>query len=234
MAFFSQSFIDQIFDWWYRYANPDPPTEPTMPPPPKPKPMFADLITDHFLAKVAANFKMTLSKAQGDAIRALAKECDLKGVADQRHFAYVLATCYNESRFKSIREIRAKKGSPIWELQENYWHTNYYGRGFSQLTWRGNYSKFGKLLGLDLLGNPDKVLEPAIGAKILVTGMAQGLFTGKKMSDFINAEKCDWFAIRSTVNGIKSEEGKKQAETVKWHGMRFNLIITEFTPDSEE
>lgn len=34
------------------------------------------------------------------------------------------------------------------------------GRGPMQLTGRANYAKFGALLGVDLVGNPDRVLDP--------------------------------------------------------------------------
>ena len=54
----------------------------------------------------------------------------------------------------------------------------YRGRGDSQITGKGNYAKFGKLLGLHLVGNPDEVLEVDIAAAILVLGLVRGLFTG--------------------------------------------------------
>jgi putative chitinase len=40
------------------------------------------------------------------------------------------------------------------------------GRGFNQLTFKDNYSAYGKLLGLDLINNPDLVNDPQIAAKI--------------------------------------------------------------------
>lgn len=42
------------------------------------------------------------------------------------------------------------------------------GRGFNQLTFRGNYDKFGKLIGKDLVSNPDLVNDPLIASKVLV------------------------------------------------------------------
>ena len=231
MAIFSQSFFDQIFKWWEAYAKPVPsPAPPILPPPPIIKPMFSDIVTDVFLAQIANVFKMKLNKEQGDAVRLLAKECDAQGITDQRQFAYILATCRNECMFKSIKEIRAKKGTEVYRLQERYWYEGFYGRGFSQLTWRYNYLKFSKIVGADLVNNPDKVLQPEIGAKILVHGMRTGIFTGKKLSDFINAVICDYFGARSTVNGIRSVEGKRQADLVSRAAERFYDIITAFAP----
>lgn len=43
----------------------------------------------------------------------------------------------------------------------------YRGRGFNQLTFKGNYQKYGKLLNLDLVKNPDLVNDPKVAAKIV-------------------------------------------------------------------
>lgn len=42
----------------------------------------------------------------------------------------------------------------------------YRGRGFIQLTGKGNYAEASKALGLDLVNNPDMAADPAIAAKI--------------------------------------------------------------------
>jgi predicted chitinase len=42
----------------------------------------------------------------------------------------------------------------------------YRGRGFNQLTSKGNYKKYGEILGLNLVNNPDLVNNPVIAAKV--------------------------------------------------------------------
>lgn len=59
------------------------------------------------------------------------------------------------------------------------------GRGYVQLTGRRNYTKAGKLLDLDLVGNPDLALRPNTAAAIMVLGMSQGWFTGRDLDDDI-------------------------------------------------
>lgn len=44
----------------------------------------------------------------------------------------------------------------------------YHGRGIFQLTGRANYVEFGKTLGLDLVSNPDRVLEPGLAVETAV------------------------------------------------------------------
>lgn len=85
---------------------------------------------------------------------------------------------------------------------------NYRGRGDSQITGKGNYAKFSKLLGVDLVANPDRVLEVEIAADILVLGLVRGLFTGKKLADGVP----DFVSARATVNGDGAANGKKIAD----------------------
>jgi len=170
--------------------------------------MKPEFVNDNWLASLASTLKMTLTKAQGDAVRLIVAECEKQGVTDTRQIAYVLATVYHECRFKSIKEIRAKIGTDVYRMQQKYWQSGYYGRGFSQLTWRKNYQKFSPVVGLDLVKEPDLVLKPEVGAKILVYGMKHGTFVSAGLESktnldrYFNAEKTDWFNARRIVNGV--------------------------------
>ena len=164
--------------------------------------MYSKQITENFLAELAATLKMKLTREQGNAVRLIAIECDNQGVSDVRQVSYILATVYHECRFKSIKEIRAKPGTVVFKMQEKYWHTGYYGRGFSQLTWKKNYQKFSPIVGLDLVSKPDLALKPEVGAKIIVHGMRKGLFTGVSLDNYFSVTRTDWFNARRIVNHI--------------------------------
>ena len=164
--------------------------------------MFENLITDTFLLRLSRNLNTTFSEPQKKAVRLLAMEADAAGVTDINQFAYILGTCWHECTFKSIKEIRAKEGTNLWRIQNRYWLSGYYGRGYSQLTWRNNYKKFSPIVGLDLRLFPDAALKPEIGAKILVRGMVGGLFSGVSLSKYFPAGgDADWIRARRIVNG---------------------------------
>lgn len=85
------------------------------------------------------------------------------------------------------------------------------GRGFAQLTGRVHYETFGKLLGVDLVGNPDLLLDRETGARVLVTGMVKGLFTGKKLGDYFGPNGDRPAQARAIVNGDVGRNGGKIA-----------------------
>lgn len=85
----------------------------------------------------------------------------------------------------------------------------FYGRGHVQLTWYDNYQRASRELNqnlpenehIDLVAQPDLALNNDISAKIIVLGMKQGWFTGKKLSDYINDHRTDFVSARRIVNG---------------------------------
>lgn len=87
----------------------------------------------------------------------------------------------------------------------------YRGRGLSQATGRAMYALFGKLLGLDLISQPELALQLSVSAKILVSGLVRGLFTGKKLADFFTHEHLDPVGARACVNADVSANGARVA-----------------------
>lgn len=74
----------------------------------------------------------------------------------------------------------------------------YRGRGSVQITGRLNYGRASKKLNIDLLASPERALEPAVSAQILVAGCTEGWFTGKRLSDYLPN---DYVNARRVVNG---------------------------------
>lgn len=77
----------------------------------------------------------------------------------------------------------------------------YKGRGFIQLTGRGNYRSYGKQLGVDLEGNPNLALEPKTAARILAAYFLDHGIPAK-------ARAGDWAGVRRAVNGGTNDLAK--------------------------
>lgn len=133
-------------------------------------------------------------------------------IQDIRWAAYMLATFWHETAgtFQSIAEYGKGKGRKYGEPVEYDGVLRvYYGRGFVQLTHLGNFLKMGKELGLGdkLARDPDLLLRDyELSYKVSSVGMVKGLFTGKKLSDYINGDKCDYFNARRIINGISGAQ----------------------------
>jgi putative chitinase len=69
------------------------------------------------------------------------------------------------------KELRAPIGTQEREIQDGYWFTGYYGRGFTTLKFKEKYAEFGTKLKLALVSNSDLALDPTNAARILVYGM---------------------------------------------------------------
>ncbi len=145
-----------------------------------------------------------------------------------RHRAYVLATCFHETArtMQPIVEYGGKAyfdkynaGTKIGKRLGNTAPGDGYrfrGRGYVQITGRANYAKASRLVGMDLVANPDLALKTEIAAKIIVHGMTHGWFTGRKMSDFTK-----FGDMRRVVNGID------KAELIAGYALKFLSALIE-------
>jgi hypothetical protein len=60
----------------------------------------------------------------------------------------------------------------------------------------------GKLLKNRLLYEPALALRPDVAYRIMSLGMRQGVFTGKKLGDYIHGAKADYVNARRIINGL--------------------------------
>lgn len=131
--------------------------------------------------------------SKNELAQAVAKEAHNQGVTDRNQICYIMATIQHETAhtYKPIAEYGGK----------HKWYAPYYGRGYVQLTHKTNYEKYSKLLGRDFVAHPDQVMEPAVSLFIIVHGMKNGTFTGKKLSDYISGSHVDFVNARRIING---------------------------------
>ena len=156
-------------------------------------------------------FRSTISQSQVDGINTI---LDAGESVDRRHLAYMLATAHHETA-RSMQPIEEYgKGAHMpyggrWRMDRKpYTDTQniFYGRGFVQLTWYENYERAGKKIGVDLIAHPELALEIGNATRIMFYGMADGWFTGRKLSDYINETRTDYVNARRIINGVDRAE----------------------------
>jgi len=111
--------------------------------------------------------------------------------------AYVLATAFHETAH-TMKPVREYGGETYLKKKKYY---PYVGMGYVQLTWKENYDKASRKLGVDFVTNPRLLLKQEYAAKILVIGMVEGWFTTRKLSDYITLYKSDFKGARRIING---------------------------------
>lgn len=183
----------------------------------KPKPVVVKPVASPtFYAKVRKSlFSGSLTQGQVDGLGVILKATES---LPMKHRAYLLATAFHETAqtMQPVRETLAstdtravaildnafKKGQLAW-VRTPYWHFDssgktWIGRGYCQLTHKDNYAKASAKLGIDLLSNPNKAMDPSVAVQILVRGSTEGWFTGKKLSDYTNYKD-----MRRVINGTE-------------------------------
>lgn len=165
-----------------------------------------------------------LSESQVSAFNHIVSAMDADKSISYPQGAYILATTWHETAttMLPIAEYGKGGGRPYgtWQrnskgelyaykngnrntvyLQSEYPHL-YYGRGETQNTWFDNYEKLSKAFNVDFLNNPDLLLTQDWSTPVTIYSMKNGLYTGKKLSDYINQSKKDYLNARRIINGM--------------------------------
>jgi hypothetical protein len=161
--------------------------------------------------------KLTNQQVEGQ--EAVLGEWELQFVepvmTDRRWLAYMLATTIHEtaSTMWPIEEYGKGQGMAYGKKDPETGQT-YYGRGYVQLTWRDNYAKATKELGLkgdaDLEWHAAMALDPQIAADVMFIGMRDGWFRSdskgrQTLARYFSATVDDAYGAREIINGDKSK-----------------------------
>jgi len=151
----------------------------------------------------------SLSQSQVDGTNALLDEGE-KRTLPMNQLSYILSTSWHETAatMMPIAEYGKGEGYPYGEPCPQYNNQVAYGRGYVQLTWDYNYEKADSELDLSgaLLEDFNLALDPVVASAIIFTGMGQGWFTGKKLTDYVNDVATDYYNARKVVNGLDKAE----------------------------
>ena len=167
-------------------------------------------------------------QAAATHIRILLQECASQNVTDKGQIAYILGTVRREanmgnSMIEKISDVDANKRYSKQALpslgngdEASGDGARFKGRGYVQITGRGNYSKWSERLGIDLIAEPDKAVEPQIAADICIIGMRDGLFApaAGPLSRYILGDKRDFLNARAIVNGGELKRFPEKAKLI--------------------
>lgn len=181
-------------------------------------------------------FGTSLSKAQVEGTEAILDSARRNRMTDPHHVADVLAQVYHETggHMLGIKETvmpyhkdknpsdatviarldKAYKAGQLPWVRAPYWRDGWFGRGPIMITHQAMYVKVGRRLNVALAANPALAMERNVGADIAVVGMAEGLFTGKKLADFnferelAQVAETERFGPRRIVNGVDGTDVK--------------------------
>jgi len=177
----------------------------------------------------------SLSQSQVDGLTTLLSciESDQVLTANPRYVSYFLATTKHETA-DTWQPIRERGGKEYFVRR--YWHNKkicnvlgnqslsdaytYCGHGYVQITGRGHFETFSGLLGVDLLTTPELALEAEHSYRIASLGMCEGLFTGKRLGQYLDGKTWSYYDARRCVNGTD------QAAKIAGLAQQFDHILT--------
>ena len=94
--------------------------------------------------------------------------------------------------------------------------SKYVGRGFNQITFKGNYEKYGKIAGIDLVNNPSSLENPQIAADVAIKFLTKG-----QVKTFNTVEEAIIYYADVNAGGKRSDFGRNAAFG---ESVNFNIV----------
>ncbi|MFJ2601253.1 hypothetical protein [Pantoea agglomerans] len=103
----------------------------------------------------------------------------------------------------------------------------YRGRGCVHLTWKNNYKKAQDKFDVNFVDSPDLAGDFKYAVPIMIWGMEEGMFSGKKLNGYINAGEINYVGSRYVING------QDQAPLIASYAKRFEAILEQTSSASK-
>lgn len=141
--------------------------------------------------------------------------------------AYVLATAWWESG-KTMAPVEEAfyLGAKADAYRKRLRYFPYHGRGLVQLTWKENYRKASDLVGVDLVAQPNKAMDPQVSVLVLFDGMERGWFTGKRLEDYVDdIDEADDEDLREFANARRIVNGTDRQVEIGKLALQFESAL---------
>ena len=160
-------------------------------------------LTERQLTRIMTHLKPERAALMLPHLNATMARCEVNTAL--RAAAFVAQLAHESGEFRFMEEIwgptaQQRRYEPPDRLARDLGNTQagdgkrYKGRGPIQITGRANYKRFGDLLGLDLVGQPELASQPGVGF------MLSGLFwVSRGLNELADAQ--DFVKITKRING---------------------------------
>ena len=180
---------------------------------------------DKTLLEKLGSAGITDKKAQANILAQIQAESGGKAKSENLNYSPETLMKMYPKKFKDIADAQAVVGqgqeaigNRIYggrmgnEANEGF---KYRGRGLIQLTGKQNYEKFGKLLGIDLVNNPDLANDPTIAQDIAIAYFNEKQKTGTNLADIKSIGKAVGYAggADETARRARSEEHTSELQS---------------------
>lgn len=171
------------------------------------------MLTDSQLMRIMPHLKAERAALMLPHLNATMARCEVNTLL--RTAAFVAQLAHESGEFRFMEEIwgptaQQRRYDPPDRLARDLGNTQagdgkrYKGRGPIQITGRANYKRFGELLGLDLVGQPELASQPGVG--FLLSGM---FWVSRGLNEFADAQ--DFVKITKRINGGTTGLADRQA-----------------------
>lgn len=152
-----------------------------------------------------------------EAAPILLEACEDHQINDPAHIAYLLATAEHETNFGHPMAEKWTNSAAQRRYEGKYGNDRkgdgkkYRGRGYVQLTFKYNYERFGKALGLSLVTKPSLAEVPKNAGKIIALGMKTLGYRSKNLvlEKYGFGEDFDFDEARAIINNdVDKYEGR--------------------------
>lgn len=103
----------------------------------------------------------------------------------------------------------------------------YRGRGPVHLTWKNSYRKAQEQFGIDFVNQPEEAAKPENSVPIMIWGIKEGIFTGRKLSHYISSVGVDYVEARRIINGTD------QQQLIAGYARKFEAILRKTSSEKD-